>query len=227
MDRYIIKVVDNHILVEIEDNIALVDTGAPYSVGRNSEINILGKDYNLSSDYLGITVDKISEYIGTNIDILLGADILSDMYFQINLQDKLLCMDRTLIDIDGETMSVELFMNIPLIEFEIRGQKIRAFLDTGAKLSYLDPELTKDYESIGTETDFYPGVGQFSTPTYEVPITLLDQEYRVVFGNLPELLQMTLMMANTNGILGNDLFRYFTVSFALQDGSITLGNISR
>jgi len=226
MNRYIIKVVDNHIIVEIENNIVLVDTGAPYSVGKGSEIDILEKPYNLSSDYLGITVDKISEYIGTNIDILLGADILSDIYFQINLQDKLLCMDRTPIDIDGATMSVSLFMNIPIIEFEIRGKDIRAFLDTGAKLSYLDSEVTEDYESIGTETDFYPGVGQFSTPTYEVPITLLNQNYLVVFGNLPALLQMTLMMANTSAILGNELFKYFTVSFALQDGAITLRKIS-
>jgi len=220
-----ITLVDNHIIIELDGKNILIDTGAPHSFGETSEIKILGKIYNLADNYLGLTTNELGEYIGADIDIVLGGDVLSKIYFLVDFQANMLYMDRFPVTLDGRAITVSMFMNIPIIQFEINGQQIRAFLDTGAKISYLDPQITANYPSTGTETDFYPGVGQFSTATYEIPVTLNNCECSLVFGNLPELLQMSLMMANTRAILGNDLFKFFKISFALPDTKIVLEKV--
>lgn len=102
-------------------------------------------------------------------------------------------------------------MGIPIIQAEVNGSEIRMFFDTGAKLSYLDPEITENFQSIGTTNDFYPGLGSFETQTYRVPIRLGSTEIELTVGTLPEMLQLTLMMANTSGILGTAILSNFAV----------------
>ena len=47
----------------------------------------------------------------------------------------------------------------------------------------------------------------------------------LAFGNLPTLLQTTLSMAGTRAILGNDIFKYFSISFELPDSRIVLRSV--
>ncbi len=100
------------------------------------------------------------------------------------------------------------------------------FFDTGAKLSYLDPERTNAFPSVGTESDFYPVVGDFATNVYDMLIVLATENVVLRVGNLPELLQKTLMMANTRGILGTAILRTHKVTFAPRKRTMTLQRIS-
>ena len=58
------------------------------------------------------------------------------------------------------------------------------------------------YESIGNDEDFYPGIGKFETECFENSTSLGKSNYFVKYGNLPTLLQQTLMLGGTNGIRG-------------------------
>ena len=84
-------------------------------------------------------------------------------------------------------------------------------MDTGARLSYLTNDITKDYASIGTVVDFYPGVGQFETDCFEVPVVFDANSLVFKFGNLPEMLQRTLMLNGIRGIIGYDFFSRYQV----------------
>ena len=99
-------------------------------------------------------------------------------------------------------------------------QALKFFLDTGAKLSYLSGSLTSKYESVGTDEDFYPGVGKFQTECFEIPTIFGDKEFGVKYGNLPTLLQMTLMLGGTDGIIGFDFFNNFKVVLDLKNNRI-------
>ena len=68
-------------------------------------------------------------------------------------------------------------MGIPIIELFINNQKLKFFLDTGAKLSYLSNNFTANYNSIGREIDFYPGVGEFETECYEILTSIGNRDY--------------------------------------------------
>jgi hypothetical protein len=55
---------------------------------------------------------------------------------------------------------LEQFMDIPFIEALVGDDWGQMFFDTGAKLSYINPELTDKFPSVGTSQDFYPGIGE-------------------------------------------------------------------
>jgi len=82
-------------------------------------------------------------------------------------------------------------MGIPIIKMTVDNQELKFFLDTGAKLSYLSDSLTSNYESVGTDEDFYPGVGKFQAECFEIPTVFGDNEFIVKYDNLPKILQMT------------------------------------
>ena len=109
-------------------------------------------------------------------------------------------------------------MGIPIIELVVNRQLLKFFLDTGAKLSYLSEDFTSGYSSVGIEEDFYPGVGQFETECYDIPTSLGDIDFVVRYGNLPFMLQMTLMLGGTDGIIGFDFFNGFKVLINLKGG---------
>jgi hypothetical protein len=94
------------------------------------------------------------------------------------------------------------------------------FLDTGAKLSYLSGSITSNYESIGTEEDFYPGVGKFETECFDISTSFGVNNFNVKFGNLPTLLQMTLMLGGADGIIGFDFFNNFKVVLDLKNNRL-------
>ena len=80
--------------------------------------------------------------------------------------------------------------------------------------------MTSNYESVGTDEDFYPGVGKFQTECVEIPTVFGDKEFVVKYGNLPTLLQMTLMIGGTDGIIGFDFFNNFKVVLDLKNNRL-------
>lgn len=148
---------------------------------------------------------------------MLGADILSDFKILLDYQIQIIEFNKQEIDIDGTQADISNFMGIPIIIMTVDNQELKFFLDTGAKLSYLSDNLTSNYESVGTDEDFYPGVGKFQTECFEIPTVFGHYEFVVKYGNLPTLLQMTLMLGGTDGIIGFDFFNYYKVVLDLKN----------
>ena len=104
-------------------------------------------------------------------------------------------------------------MGIPIVSTRIRGIDYRMFLDTGAQISYFQHDSLQSFPAAGLVTDFYPGVGEFHTETHNVDVTLGGVEFTLRCGVLPELLGATLMMAETDGIIGNQVFSDRSVGY--------------
>ena len=107
-----------------------------------------------------------------------------------------------------------------LIEIDINDDRIRTFLDTGAKISYINSEYIKNLESIDNREDYYPTIGRFKTDIYEFPIIFNNSKINLTFGVLPTQLEMTLSFANTKGIIGNDIFSYYCMTFDYKNKKI-------
>jgi hypothetical protein len=84
----------------------------------------------------------------------------------------------------------------------------------------LNPKITKSHKIVGNGSDFYHGFGQFETSIYEISITFAGETHPITFGNLPQTLLQGLMQNNTEGILGNDIFKYFNIYFELKNGIV-------
>ena len=216
MKQFQIQIYKRHPIINDGENRILIDTGAPSTIHSSDTLNFCSDSFGCSTNYMGLTVSKISDMLGTEITTLLGADILSDYKIFLDYQNQVIEFSKEEIDIDGTQLDISNFMGIPIIKMTVDNQELKFFLDTGAKLSYLSDSLTSNYESIGTDEDFYPGVGKFKTECFEIPTVFGNHEFVVKYGNLPQLLQSTLMLGGTQGIIGFDFFNNFKVVLDLS-----------
>jgi hypothetical protein len=220
MKQFQITLFKGHPIINDGENIILIDTGAPSTIHASSVLTFCSENYNCSTNYMGLTVSKISEMLGTEITTLLGADILSDYKILFDYKNEIIEFNKEAIALDGNEIGISNFMGIPIIELSIDNQKLKFFLDTGAKLSNLSGSITSNYESIGTDEDFYPGVGKFETECFDISTSFGDNNFNVKYGNLPRLLQMTLMLGGTDGIIGFDFFNNFKVVLDLKNNRL-------
>jgi len=222
MSNYGIEIFDNHVIILMEGKRVLLDTGAPTTISDGSSLQMMGINYNLPSKYLGFSMQEFNQLIGTEINILLGADILKNVNFLVEWDKKEIQFSSTPFMCKGVSIPVDFYMGIPKIDLKVNGRGLKVFLDTGAKLSYLPSEITSRYKRVGTAQDFYPLIGRFTTDIYEIEVGLGNHLFPITAGNLPELLQMTLAMTNAKGILGNDIFKNFNVCFNYTGNEIVL-----
>ena len=104
---------------------------------------------------------SLSSHIGTRIKALIGADIL-DMI--ISPHRKQLIVSDEEQHVDGEELEIDEFMGIPIFKAPVNDDTIRMFFDTGARLSYLHPDIAQAYPRIGTEQDFLTQGGTSVVP---------------------------------------------------------------
>ena len=220
MTQFQIQLYKGHPIINDGENRILIDTGAPSTIHSSDSLNFCSDIFGCSTNYMGLTVSKISDMLGTEITTLLGADILIEYKIFLDYRNQVIEFSKQEIDIDGTQVDISNFMGIPIIKMTVDNQELKFFLDTGAKLSYLSDSLTSSYESVGTDEDFYPGVGKFQTECFEIPTVFGDTEFVVKYGNLPTLLQMTLMLGGTDGIIGFDFFNNFKVVLDLKNNRL-------
>jgi len=151
--------VDGHIIVLDGASRLLIDTGAPSSVGETPSLTFAGETHQVAQEYMGVTPGFLGNAIGTSVHALIGADILNRFDVTIDPSRSVLMLDEGEEHLVGELIALDDFMGIPIVPASVGEHSIRMFFDTGAKLSYLAPEITAVFPRDGTEQDFYPGLG--------------------------------------------------------------------
>jgi len=224
MKQFGIQLFKGHPIIIDGENRILIDTGAPSTIHASNTLNFCSESFGCSTSYMGLTVSKISDMLGTEITTLLGADILFDFKILLDYQNQVIEFSKQEIDMNGTQVDISNFVGIPIIKMTVANQELKFFLDTGAKFSYLSDSLTSNYESVGINEDFYPGVGKFQTECFVIPTVFGDKEFVATYGNLPTLLQMTLMLGGTDGIIGFDFFNNFKVVLDLKNNKLKYAN---
>ena len=212
----------DHLFVELEGHLWLFDTGAPTSFGAAESLLIAEEQISISSSYFGLTASTLSEYLGVECSGLLGADVLGRFDHILDIKGGRLTVSTAELSHDGQRVHLDEFMGIPIVEASVGGSEYRMFFDTGAQISYFQDDSLADFPAAGSVTDFFPGVGQFQTDTHEVPISLGDLSFLLRCGCLPGLLGATLMMADTQGIIGNQVLIDRVAGFFPRRGILCL-----
>jgi len=189
-------------------------------------LEFFGTVYTLPASIMGVTPQEIGELAGIQMDALIGCDLLSQHDIRIRWKDHALDIGDQLPD--GQiTSNLRIFMGIPIFSVCLRGNNMSAIFDTGAHLSYIDPQLVSGEVPLGECDDFYPFVGRFTTPTYLVSTALDENPIDVEYGILPDALQvmlgMVLLLSGSSAVIGPQLLNHFdcTVSWARETISWT------
>ena len=189
----------------IEGQPWLLDTGSPSSFGDAGVITLDGQKFPVASDYMGLSGKLLSVYLGQSVAGLIGADILNSIDVVVDSGRGLATFSRDSFDLRGDVLKMEEFMSIPIIEVKIAEQVHRMFFDTGAQISYFQDDALSSFPTSGVLKDFFPGMGEFETQTHDVPAGIGTMEFMLRCGSLPGLLGMTLGLASTVGIVGNEV----------------------
>lgn len=202
-----------HLFVSVSGARWLVDTGAPQSFGGAGTLSLCGLEFPVGASYMGLTPEQLSGYVGVECEGLLGVDVLNTFDIVISCPENTMVVSTGELKHDGARVFLEEFMGVPLVTVRIGREAHRMALDTGAQVSYLQSAALKRFPKSGALTDFYPGLGRFSTDVYQVPVSLAGEEFVIRCGELPGLLGMTLGLAGASGILGNEWLRHRAIGY--------------
>lgn len=104
---------------------------------------------------MGFSIEQLNNLLGTEINVLLGTDVLKTLNFFVDCDKKALQFSLKSLVLEGTHIPLDFFMNIPIVVLQVDGTNSRVFLDTGAKLSYLEPDITSKYNLIGTDIKIF------------------------------------------------------------------------
>jgi len=204
---------DGHLFVELGGELWLLDTGAPTSFGTSHSLTIADEQFSLGTSFLGLNAAILQQFVGLPCVGLLGADVLGRFDHLFDITGGRLTVSTAELQHSGQTVPLDDYMGIPIVTARVGSYDYRMFFDTGAQISYFQNGTLAEYPSAGTVTDFYPGVGQFQTQTHDVPVSLGGVAFTLRCGALPGLLGQTLMMAGTEGIVGNAILSSRSVGY--------------
>ena len=205
MKDYPLTFSNGHLFVELEGGLWVYDTGAPTSFGETQELPFGGKTFPVAQNFLGLTAAELSGYIDIECAGLLGADVINGFDHILDLPRETLTVSTDELQVDGTLVPITDFvMGIPIVTARIADSDYRMFFDTGAQFSFFQDDSISDFPEAGQVTDFYPGAGPFETDTHRVDLCLQDLSFTLRCGTLPGLLGQTLMVADSQGIVGNE-----------------------
>ena len=208
MKEYPLTFQNGHLFVELEGNLWVYDTGAPTSFGETEEIQFGDESLSVAENFMGLSADELSGYIGIECRGLLGADVINNFDHILDLPRETLTVSKDELQVDGTRVPITDFvMGIPIVTARIADSDYRMFFDTGAQFSFFQDDSISDFPAAGKVTDFYPGAGPFETDTHQVDLSLSDLSFTLRCGTLPGFLGQTLMIADSEGIVGNESMR--------------------
>ena len=225
---YRIDIFDNHIVVIEKEKRFLIDTGSPISISDEAYIEAFNKSYKSRKTYHGANINEISNLVGCSLNALIGMDILANYVFQVDFDNNLFSLwDSLPVDIKKKEDYIDAdFTGIPTIDVFINEKDpITSWIDTGAKISYINRNYVKYLEPSENQKDFFPSYGEFEAPIYNIPLPFNGAVIPFKFGVLPEALEGAMLSGSTSAIIGADIFYNFTLTFHFSKKKIHVTKI--
>ena len=218
MILYDLVISRGHLIIELADGKYIIDTGSPASFGPNSLILFDGKEYHSNTQMMAVAqLDNISVFIGVPLNGLIGCDILRNYCIVLDLNKKKMIIKNDYYVNGGDTLvktDMELLpmYGLPLINIEIN-HPFKAFIDTGATISYIKLHYTNNMQPIRQENDFHPMVGNFVADIFSFNVKIEGSYHNIELGVLPLNLEGLFANFGADAVLGYDLFKDKIVIF--------------
>jgi len=220
--RYPLILEKNHLFLECEGRLFLIDTGSPVSVSPAGLVELFGEEFKTRKSLFGLDTKSIASLVGVQFEGIIGSDVLGYFDTVFDVLEKTIEFSRNPMPLFGEAIPLDFFMGVPLINISVEGRKFRAFFDTGAQISYLPDDVIRKFPIAGLLEDFYPVFGKFKTETYTVDVAIGGTTISLRTGFLPRLLEETLKLSSVQGIVGNEVMRERKVGYFPGRGLLTL-----
>ena len=197
----------------------IIGTGSPRSFSELPTLELDGVSLNLAPSFAGLSAATLSAFIGLPVTGLLGIDVLKRFDIEFDLPSSQIMLSSNPVAWNGTVVPLQTYQGLPILDAVIGGQNARAFLETGAKLSYWADASLVNYPATGVFEDFYPGIGLFQVDSYRVPVEIGGRNFEIRFGVPTTQVLSMLRMAGVTAILGNEIFQNYKIGFQPRQNS--------
>lgn len=208
-DTFQITFVKGHPTINVDGNIFIVDTGSPATFGRQETITLCGRDFNagMGNNISGMTMDGISNLLGTHIDGFIGGDTFRQLVaLEFDYPNNTITFHDVLPDMaDSLQTDFEMCGNHVSINLLINGQTRRVFFDCGAPIAYLNPEILPNRKPDGVRNDVSPSGGAFESPVFSMETQFAGRTFVAEYGPLPETHQTYVASKGHDGVVGKNI----------------------
>jgi hypothetical protein len=219
-----VQFTNDHLFIELDNELWLIDTGAPTSFGASRIITIGRENFMLGQNFHGYTADTVSQFVGVSCAGLLGADVLNQFDLIFDALNGKITISTAELSCEGQSVQMDEFMCIPIITMQIKDNDYRMIFDTGAQISYFQDDLLTEFPSAGIFKDFHFTIGHYETETFNIPVMLDDTAITLrCGGTLPDSIGTTLTAASVRGIIGNELLKDRIVGYFPRRRMMVLG----
>jgi hypothetical protein len=198
----------------------IIGTGSPRSFSELPTLELDGVSLNMAPSFAGLNATNLTALVGVPVTGLLGIDVLKRFDIEFDLPSSQIMLSSNPVAWKGTVVPLQTYQGLPILDADIGGQNARAFLETGAKLSYWQDASLVNYPATGAFEDFYPGIGLFQVDTYRVPVEIGGRNFEIRFG-VPTTQVLSMMrMAGVTAILGNEIFQNHKIGFQPRQNRI-------
>jgi hypothetical protein len=214
MQTFPYELINGYPILDMDGIRVFLHTGSAESMGGPGEITIEKKIFHLKRSTLRMTAASLGEKLGTPVDAMLGADIITQFDFKLLPEKKQVIFTSGEFHPYGYCNYFELFNGVPITPVSIFNQDMRLFFATGSRRTYFKQNWLQDLKPSDKTADYYPGLGVFETPLYKVTVWVAGYDVELEVGVPPAPLLSMLDQTNTQGILGVDVLQGFEVCLA-------------
>jgi hypothetical protein len=205
METYTLLPNSDHFLHLIAGLVVVVDTGSPASVGRRGALTLCGHTH-LPAEGPSAVLDQLSEWIGRDVDWLIGMDLLGSDPVLFDRPGARVSFGAGAGRGEGTAIPLTLRFALPEIALGFRGAAVRAVVDTGAPVSYATPAAVAGSTPAGSASDFHSLAGRFMMPVYALEVDVGGRPFAGRFGVLPSQLMSLVHALGERWILGIEYF---------------------
>jgi len=204
-------------VLAIGGKLIILDTGSPATLG--TDVELCDRTAKASSLLLSLMGER---FLPQWADGLVGLDFFGDFATVVDAGQ----MEVTFSEggVQPEGTGVELleafYPNAPFVPVRLGGQRLRAYVDTGSTLTYIDRELLAGGPEVGRHTDYHPMAGDFTTAVHRVPVGIGGESIELECGAMPVALGLGLGLMGADVLVGSELLRRRRVTFAPQQGRL-------
>ena len=212
-----------HLTIHDGDSTILVDTGSPTTIHHSGILRFAGKDHTVMNSLMGTDVRDLSQLAEIDFTTLMGLDILSEYKVILDYSGGTMTLyEDEKPQFDGTDIILERANGVLLVPAGVLGHRLTLALDTGATLSYIDPDVVRGIQPAGMQSDFHPMAGRFETPVYHADTTIGGRRFMTRYGVLPSFMASVLRITGIDGVVGYDFFSAFKVYLDCMNGILKI-----
>jgi hypothetical protein len=204
----------------------IVDTGSPSSFCESGQVDIYDGVINVPKKIMQVNAAYLQENVGIQLDGLLGLDILGKKSFSIQYNSLSFTIYDSINELhlgDGLQYfeATPMFFKIPV---RINNASVHLILDTGAHISYLNPEFVSvDTNTLRRTNDFNPLLGNFEVSVVdELEYSINGKSITHEVGLSPNQLVSMLGQLRVGGVFGYELFNKMDFYYLKDEFRIAL-----